>query len=192
MAVSASLLIHHPEFTNDTYQVELIYRPSVLDNLEFWQVFKNDKQIKNFLHCTKMFTTTFFEGSDAQCKDFSLEPSQEINVEVIQLKGNKIPKGLVSLECLFDHHDVFSKKKDERIPTIQDTGGYERVNNGTEKDPKYVNLGKCCTLAEKERFISLLLECRDVFIWCYDDLKIFRDENFQHQVPLKPGTSPFW
>ncbi|XP_057845361.2 uncharacterized protein LOC131054782 [Cryptomeria japonica] len=36
LVVSASLLVPHPEFTNDTYQVELIYRPSVPDNSTFW------------------------------------------------------------------------------------------------------------------------------------------------------------
>ncbi|XP_059071744.1 uncharacterized protein LOC131869725 [Cryptomeria japonica] len=114
-----------------------------------------------------------------------------MNDGVIQLKGNKIPKGLVSLERLFDRHDAFKKGKDERIPVVQDAGGYERVNIGIEENPKYVNLGKCCTPAEKERFTSLLLEYKDVFSWCYDDLKNFREGKFHHHIPLNPGTSPF-
>ncbi|KAH9299017.1 hypothetical protein KI387_030699, partial [Taxus chinensis] len=36
---------------------------------------------------------------------------QEIDGEFIQLKGNKIPKGLVSLEGLFDKHDHFIQDK---------------------------------------------------------------------------------
>lgn len=191
LAVSASLLIPHPEFTNNTYQVELIYQPSVPDNSKFWQVFENDKQINFFLHCIEMFTVTLFEGSDTECKDFSPKLGQEMTDGVIQLKGNKIPKGLVSLDCLFYHHDTFKKEKDEQIPTVQDAGGYERVNIGTKEDPKYVNLGKCCTPAEKERFISILLEYKDIFAWCYDDLKNFREGKFQHHTPLKPGTSLF-
>lgn len=34
-----------------------------------------------------------------------------IGEEFLQLKGNKIPKGLVSLERIFDKHDPYVKKK---------------------------------------------------------------------------------
>lgn len=40
-------------------------------------------------------------------------------------------------------------------------------------------------LVEKERFTSLLLEFKDVFAWCYDDLKNFRDGKFQHHIPFQ-------
>lgn len=112
LAVSASLLIPHPEFVDDVYQVELIYRPSVLDNSEFCQVFENDKQINNFMQCVETFVTTYFEGSDAECKEFSLEQAKELSDGIMQLKGNKIPKGLFFLECLFDRHDAYKKRKD--------------------------------------------------------------------------------
>ncbi|KAH9292382.1 hypothetical protein KI387_042434, partial [Taxus chinensis] len=35
---------------------------------------------------------------------------------IIQLKGNKIPKGLVSLEEIFDKHDRFIKEKEQAGP----------------------------------------------------------------------------
>lgn len=44
---------------------------------------------------------------------------------------------------------------------------------------------------ERRRFIDLLVEFKDVFTSSYDDLKNFRDGKFQHQIPLKPGVSPF-
>ncbi|GLJ06993.1 hypothetical protein SUGI_0054950 [Cryptomeria japonica] len=78
LAISSSLLIPHLEFGDDTYRVELIYWPSVPDNSEFWQVFENDKQINNFMQCVGTFATTYFEGSDVECKEFSLERAKEL------------------------------------------------------------------------------------------------------------------
>ncbi|XP_059066420.1 uncharacterized protein LOC131857730 [Cryptomeria japonica] len=155
LAVSASLLVPHPKFVEDIYRVELIYRPNVPDNSDSWQVFENDKKINNFMQSVDMFFAMYFEGSDAECKEFSLERAKELPDGIMQLKGNKIPKGLVSLEHLFDRNDAYKNNK------------------------------------EKERFISLLVEFKDVFSWCYDDLKNFREGKFKHQIPLKPGASPF-
>lgn len=137
------------------------------------------------------FTTTYFEESDAECKEFSPKWAKDLSDGVIQLKENKIPKWLVSLERLFNRHDAYKKRKDEQIPVVQDVGGYERINIGTEDDPKYINLRKCCTPVEKKRFTSLLLEFKDFFAWCYDDLKNFKDRKFQHHIPLKPRVSYF-
>lgn len=53
-----------------------------------------------------MFSATFFEGSTSECKEFSPDLKQEENEGIVQLKGNRIPKGFVSLERLFDHHDA--------------------------------------------------------------------------------------
>ncbi|XP_059072874.1 uncharacterized protein LOC131873707 [Cryptomeria japonica] len=36
LAVSVALLVPHPDFTTDTYRVELVYRPSVPNNYESW------------------------------------------------------------------------------------------------------------------------------------------------------------
>ena len=36
LEVSASLLLPHPEFKDKKYQVEIVYRSSVLDNIEAW------------------------------------------------------------------------------------------------------------------------------------------------------------
>lgn len=41
------------------------------------------------------------------------DTSSEEDDEILQLKGNRISKGLVSLEKLFDQHDCFIKKQQE-------------------------------------------------------------------------------
>ncbi|XP_059067300.1 uncharacterized protein LOC131858195 [Cryptomeria japonica] len=39
LVVFVGFLVPNPNFTTDTYRVELVYRPSMLDNSESWQVF---------------------------------------------------------------------------------------------------------------------------------------------------------
>ncbi|XP_059070549.1 uncharacterized protein LOC131860188 [Cryptomeria japonica] len=73
LAVSISLLVPHPEFVEETYRIELIYRPSVSDNSDSWKVFENHKQINNLMQSLDMFYAMYFEGSDVECKEFSPE-----------------------------------------------------------------------------------------------------------------------
>ncbi|KAH9306474.1 hypothetical protein KI387_010878, partial [Taxus chinensis] len=51
--------------------------------------------------------------STSKCRESVTDQDNESegNDGICQLKGNKIPKGLVSLERLFDRHDHFVKKK---------------------------------------------------------------------------------
>lgn len=118
LAVSAALLVPHSDFTTYTYRVELVYRSFVPNNSESWQVFENDKQILNFLKCADIFTSLFYEGSEVSCKEFSPDTQDELNNGVLQLKGNKIPKGLVFLECLFDRKDGYVKQGEKGAPAI--------------------------------------------------------------------------
>ncbi|XP_059070656.1 uncharacterized protein LOC131860285 [Cryptomeria japonica] len=67
LAVLASLLLPHPDFKNDSYRVEMIYRPRVPDNVNHWQIFDTDAQIKDFLECARSFAQSYFEGSEDSC-----------------------------------------------------------------------------------------------------------------------------
>ncbi|KAH9320082.1 hypothetical protein KI387_021851, partial [Taxus chinensis] len=51
-----------------------------------------------FLEKTDNFSELYFEGSESAFRETISYPYQEVDGEFIQLKGNKIPKGLVSLE----------------------------------------------------------------------------------------------
>ena len=42
----------------------MIYRPRVPDNVNIWQVFNDDTQLKEFIECAGNFVETFFEGSN--------------------------------------------------------------------------------------------------------------------------------
>lgn len=96
---------------------------------------------------------------------------------------------MVTLESLFDRNDKCVRRTDSQ--NAYTSGEYEKINISDENNPKMVNLGKCCTSKERNFFIELLRRFLDVFAWSYEDLKDFRDGQFQHHIPLKPGAAPF-
>lgn len=57
-----------------------------------------------------MFASSFFEGSENECNKFCPNTGESLKKEVFQLKWNRIPKGFVSLECLFDRNDKYVKE----------------------------------------------------------------------------------
>ena len=68
---------------------------------------------------------------------------------------------------------------------------YDLINMGTEDEPKYVNLGKCCSRGERSKFSNLFQEYKDIFAWTYDDLKTYDTHIIQHIIPIKAGVKPF-
>ncbi|KAH9295655.1 hypothetical protein KI387_039243, partial [Taxus chinensis] len=61
-------------------------------------------------------------------------PYQEVDGEFIQLKGNKIPKGLVSLEGFFDKHDRFIQNK--RQVEGASSSEVDLINLGSSDQPR--------------------------------------------------------
>ena len=80
-------------------------------------------------------------------------------MEVLQLKENVFPKGLIPLEELFDQDDV--ARKPSLVPTEK---GVKDVNIGTAENPKMVKLSKALPPQVKEKYISLLSSFSDVFV----------------------------
>ena len=68
---------------------------------------------------------------------------------------------------------------------------YELINLGKEAEPKYFNLGKCCSPGERSKFIDLFQQYKDVFYCTYDDLKMYDSCIIQHIIPIKAGVNPF-
>lgn len=101
-----------------------------------------------------MFASSFFKGSKNECNEFCPDIGGGSKKEVFQLKGNRIPRGLVSLERLFDRNDRYVKENVSQ--TANTSGEYEKINLGDENNPKMVNLGKCCNPKERHLFINLL------------------------------------
>lgn len=77
------------------------------------------------------FLTTYFEGSEVQCRENCPDSMDLKEEKVIQLKGNCIPKGLISIENLFDRRDSFIRQTEAQEETK--SSRYEKVNIGSEK-----------------------------------------------------------
>ena len=90
---------------------------------------------------------------------------------------------------MFDLDNKFKKPANFKIhsSSLQ----FDLINLGIEAEPKYVNLGKCCSPREKSKFISLLKQYKDVFSWTYEDLKTYDTRIIQHVIPIKFGVKPY-
>ena len=58
------------------------------------------------------------------------------------------------------------------------------INIGTDKDPKLIKIGKGNSEKERNNLINLIKEYRDVLAFSYDELKSYREDVFQHTIPL--------
>jgi hypothetical protein len=101
LAVAASTLQPSEELVRGKGKLEIIFRPSVPDNLDHWQVFKDDEQILRFIHNVQEFS-----GFNVSYKEEGKDYIEEDN----PIK-NPVPRGIASLEKIFDRHDMYKRKK---------------------------------------------------------------------------------
>ncbi|CAF4460478.1 unnamed protein product, partial [Adineta steineri] len=130
LANAASNICPSDDFSHEKFSVELIYRPSVPDNITNWRVFEDDEQIINFLHSEDTFKGSIID--DEQHEALLQASASEEKPE----HSNIIPKNIVRLEKLFDLQEKFKRPTNTktRISTLL----YEAVNLGTEQDPKNI------------------------------------------------------
>jgi ribonuclease HI len=199
LATSAATCKIHFRSTRP-YTVEVKCRPTIPDNIRYWQVFGNDDQIKDFLQCKNDFECTNIdlenETENVNRPDFELDNvnsvdsgelgDDEMEANVLHLKRNVLPRGLVPLEDLFDFNDVAKKLK------IEANGQeVEDCNIGTEEKPRIVKLSKSLPPEQKLKYIELFKEYSDVFAWGYEDLKSYDTIIIQHRIPIKEDQKPF-
>ena len=82
-------------------KMEINFRPSIPDNIDHWQVFKDDEKLLRFIHNLQEF-----EG----CKISYQEEGKEYQ-ECEDNEGNHIPSSLISFKNLFDPPDHHKKQK---------------------------------------------------------------------------------
>lgn len=135
----ANLAIKHNDIPFDEItQVEVKTRLTVPDNIKKWKFFYDDRDLLKFLICEdqyedqKIDLTTYVENQDGKDTLFGKE--------ILQLKSNKIPKGLVVLERIFDNQDRADLKSN---PVTQED--IEKINLGSEHNPREVFIGKRLT-----------------------------------------------
>ena len=114
---------------------------------------------------------TNIDGENDDCENFQdTEESEEeiINTEklkgtlggkdIIQLKSNFIPRGLIPLENIFDQNDVAKYPKVKPVDNA-----IEDKNIGTKESPKIVKLSKNLPAKEKEEYVNLMKKYTDLF-----------------------------
>jgi hypothetical protein len=91
----------------------------VPDNIKYWHVFEDDKQVERFLQMSDKFANINIDD-ECFCGEYgSVDPrsnddpfqNQIVGREIVQLTNNIIPKGLVSLENMFEENDVARNPK---------------------------------------------------------------------------------
>ena len=83
------------------------------------------------------------ENMNDKKESAELEPTdltQLAGRDIIQLKSNSFPRGLVPLEDIFDSNDV---AKSPKVAPRDDE--VDECNIGTEKDPKVIKISKNLT-----------------------------------------------
>ena len=90
LATSTSKLVP----TNHNCSIELIFRPSVANNITNMRVFDNDEHIINFLTNNEVFQESVIDDEEYQENLHNEEAT----------KGNFMPKGVRTLEGMFDMH----------------------------------------------------------------------------------------
>jgi ribonuclease HI len=190
LANVASKLLPVEGLSPNAFSMELLFRPSIADNITNWRVFDDDQQIINFLHMEETFQGTVIDEQthEDNLHDFTVIPNPK-SPEALSDMVNFIPKSVVRLEKFYDFEDKF--KKTVNCKTNSSSLSYEKVNLGTIENPQCINLGLGCSRQEKVAFVKLFKEFKDVFAWTYDDLKTFDPNIIQHVIPMKPQTLPF-
>ena len=101
------------------------------------------------------------ENMNDKKESAELEPThltQLAGKDIMQLKSNSFPRGLVPLEDIFDSNDL---TKSPKVALRDDE--VEECNIGTKADPKVIKISKNLTKESRERYIKLMTEFHDVF-----------------------------
>ena len=102
------------------------------------RVFDDDQQIIECLTNDEVFKGAIIDDEEHQA----------------ELKyDNFIPKEVRTLERMFDLNENF--RRPTNVKTHNSSLQFYLINLGTEANPKFVNLGKCCSPAERDKFVSL-------------------------------------
>jgi len=91
-----------PMNSNNKFEIHVKHHPTIPDNQRYWQVFQDDEEIKDFLLNKGKFKETSIDVDNDEGKGNGLDEAQINEMDVLQLKNNVIPKGLIPLEEMFD------------------------------------------------------------------------------------------
>jgi hypothetical protein len=134
LAVAALTLHPSEDLMKGEGKLEIIFRPSVPDNVDHWKVFIDDKKILRFIHNVQEFSD-FKVSYKEEDKDY---PEEDDSIK------NPTPREITDFEKIFDMHDMHKNKNEVIKP-----GNYIEVNIGIVDVPRLIKIGK--GTLEKER-----------------------------------------
>ena len=79
--------------------------------------------------------------------DIEEEEQEEDQDNMINLKTNNIPKGMLEIKYIFDWNESTHHK---RTPKEKGSDGCDSYNQGTKDDPRLVKIGKTCSAWERD------------------------------------------
>jgi hypothetical protein len=138
LVVVASTLQLSQDLIKGNITVEVVFRPSVPDNVDHWQIFDDDKQVIKFLNHMQEFSEFHINEEEEGCN--YIENGHKVN---------PVPRGLVSQEQLFDRK-YGHKHEETRIKP----GNHFEFNIGTNEEPRMVKVGKSTPEEEKKEIIN--------------------------------------
>jgi len=141
------------------------------------------KKILGISPLMKRFFQEIIVGNDNQI------PNITKGSELTQPKLHTIPRGVVSLENLFDLREKFKKPKNTKISSS--CTFYEVINLGTIDNPRNINLRRSISPEEKKAYLRLFKYYQDRFAWSYQYLKTYDTRIIQNNIPLRPKVKPF-
>jgi ribonuclease HI len=176
------------------YHIEVRHRPSIPNNIQHWQVFEDDEQIRKFLEMVDDFAETHIDQENQNDHTWIMQEGEDpqefqekiVNHRMLVLKNNQILKGLIPLERLFDQNDMPLKSTLQPQPEE-----VEDCDIGTKEEPRIVKISKYLPPEMKGKYADLLQQYKDVFAWSYDELRTYDTTVIEHKIPLKPGVKPF-
>lgn len=176
-----------PESFQLQYQIEVRYKPSILDNLKHWKVFEDDEQSKICIQAIEEFSCLHIDEEYNETTIGSIVYSktsfkQKItNHDIIQLSKNHVPKGLVHLEILFDQNDVIKPSMlNSQQVDVQD------CNIGTKEEVRNIEFSTTLPQEIKDKYVKLFKEYKGMFSWIYEDLNTYDTFIIVNKIPLKP------
>ena len=137
-------------------------------------MFEDDPQILEFLENEENFKGAVID-----------EEEHQANLR----RRNFITKGVRTLEGIFGLNNKFRRPKN--VKTHSSSMQFELINLVSKAEPKYLNLGKCCSPRERHKFINLFKQYKDVFAWTYEDMKTYDSMIIHHVFSIKAGVQPY-
>ena len=156
------------DYEASRFTMELLYKPSIPNNISNWKVFEGDEQIIDFLTNQESFKDLAIDDEVFQYQlaetDFH-EQRYETSHSSNKPRFHTIPRGVSNLENLFDPRGIIKGSANTKTGSLCPI--YKTINIGTPKNPKNINLGKKLSKEERKSYLKLFREYQDVFAWSY-------------------------